>query len=204
MRGKLPLITLALALLSLLALNSSTLSKSLIYNREAIFNLEFWRLISGHFVHFSWLHYFYDVLVFLVAGSILERHKPLFIAPLVFVLGLAISITLIFLKPNMLYYGGLSAIACGMLFYLAMWWLLYRPKLKWPSVIMILTLTVKTLHEISSQDVVLPYPDERFHQPVPESHMIAIFFAFFLFLICERKALKSSSSKQMGSEDKKA
>jgi rhomboid family GlyGly-CTERM serine protease len=42
-------------------------------NRAAIISRELWRILTGHFVHFGGDHLLWDVLVFVVLGSICER-----------------------------------------------------------------------------------------------------------------------------------
>lgn len=78
MRGVVPpesaRVTTALALACLgLAWLPETLLASLAWERKAILAGQWWRLWTGHLVHFGMPHAFTNALVLLAAGSIIER-----------------------------------------------------------------------------------------------------------------------------------
>ena len=92
----------------------------LIYDREAILGGEVWRLFTGHWVHFSARHLGCNLVVFGIAGMIVEsRHDPrwrwlLALAPWLIGLGLLGA------EPRMSSYGGLSGVATAAVVYLAL------------------------------------------------------------------------------------
>ena len=84
---------------------------TLLYDRAAVLHGEWWRLWTGHWVHFYASHLFWNLAVLLVTGGWLEQIRPgallrctLFIPPL-------ISIAFLVFAPAMQAYGGLSGLA---------------------------------------------------------------------------------------------
>ncbi len=105
-----------------------------LYDRAAILQGEWWRLWTGHWVHFSFSHLAWNLVVLLGAGTWLEHRQPgaarryaLAAAPL-------ISLGLLAGASEMHTYGGLSGLATGLVALLALvqirtqpaergWWL---------------------------------------------------------------------------------
>lgn len=87
--------------------------------REPLFAGEYWRLWTGHAVHFSGSHLLWNLAVFVPSGVWLERLDPpggrafLAWAPP------AIAGLLLAFDPTLLRYGGLSGLATGTLVLLA-------------------------------------------------------------------------------------
>jgi rhomboid family GlyGly-CTERM serine protease len=79
------------------------------YDRAAILHGEVWRLITGHFVHWSWSHLAWDLLAFVVLGAICMRRRALFVA-VVLATALVVSLFLLLCCPEVAQYRGLSAI----------------------------------------------------------------------------------------------
>jgi rhomboid family GlyGly-CTERM serine protease len=79
------------------------------YDRAALLRGEVWRLVTGHFVHWSLSHLVWDVLAFLILGAICERRRWLF-ASVVVGTALIVSIFLFVCCPEVAMYRGLSAI----------------------------------------------------------------------------------------------
>lgn len=91
-----------------------------VYDRAAILRGEAWRIVTGHWVHFSAPHAAWNLLVLLVAGTWLERVRPgallrctLFAAPV-------IGFGLLGCAPTMAFFGGLSGLAVGVVVLLAL------------------------------------------------------------------------------------
>lgn len=101
---------LALACLLLACLPESG-SAALAWERDAILAGQWWRLWTGHLVHFGWQHALSDAVVLVAGASLLERglgtrrllRQLLLIAPL-------ISLAL-FAVPGLMEYRGASALA---------------------------------------------------------------------------------------------
>ncbi len=87
------------------------LSGLMIYDRGAILNGEIWRLLSGHWVHFSFMHLLCDTLVLAGSSWILARRGCRWF-PWACVLGAPlISLLLLWLEPGLGAFGGLSGLA---------------------------------------------------------------------------------------------
>ncbi len=105
-----------------------------LYDRDAILQGEWWRLWTGHWVHFSTSHLGWNLVVLLAAGTWLERLRPGLLARYVFVGAPAAGLGLLAFAPGMEIYGGLSGLATGVVVLLALvqlgikrteriWWL---------------------------------------------------------------------------------
>ncbi len=92
---------------------------SLLCDRDAILAGEWWRIWTGHLVHFGWPHFVADGGLFLILGRLLERPHPVISRLALVVMPLVICVTIDWLDPEMVRYGGLSAINFGLLLFLA-------------------------------------------------------------------------------------
>jgi rhomboid family GlyGly-CTERM serine protease len=79
------------------------------YDRAAILHGEVWRLLTGHFVHWSTAHLAWDLLAFLALAAICARRRWLF-ASVVAGTALIVSAFLLACCPEVALYRGLSAI----------------------------------------------------------------------------------------------
>ena len=93
------------------------------YDRAAIAAGEVWRLVSGHWVHYSLDHVFWDVIAFAALGVACERtSRARFLVCLV-ASALAISVAVWLMLPEIQVYRGLSGIDSALFTFLAasMW-----------------------------------------------------------------------------------
>lgn len=183
-----PVFTIAVALASLLASILPELSSLLIFDRSAILRGEIWRIFTCHVVHFSVPHLIYNLLVFIVSGYIIEKNNFRQFGWFCFWLASAISISLFVFKPNMVYYGGLSGVACGSLYYLALVGIKNgRP---WQSIcqLIVLFVPVKIAIEIYNSASILPYWEQQSFVPMHTSHIVGCTVAmlFYLFKLKEK------------------
>jgi rhomboid family GlyGly-CTERM serine protease len=95
------------------------LAPSLLYDRAALERGEYWRLWTGHFVHFGWSHLLWNLAVFAVASSWAERVAPRRARVLLIVAPPIIGVALFGLDPELGFYGGLSGVTAAMLTFLA-------------------------------------------------------------------------------------
>jgi rhomboid family GlyGly-CTERM serine protease len=85
------------------------------FDRTAIANGELWRLITGHWTHWSGEHLGWDLLVFAVVGGALElRGKRNAFLTCTVLSALLISGGVWVLRPGMVEYRGLSGIDCAL------------------------------------------------------------------------------------------
>jgi rhomboid family GlyGly-CTERM serine protease len=105
-----------------------------LYDRIVILQGEWWRLLTGHWVHFSTSHLWWNLTVLLTAGTWLERLRPGLLVPYALVGAPVAGLGLLAFAPGMGVYGGLSGLATGVVALLALvqlrtqrtervWWL---------------------------------------------------------------------------------
>jgi rhomboid family GlyGly-CTERM serine protease len=92
---------------------------SLLCDRDAILAGQWWRIWTGHLVHFGWPHFVADGGLFIILGRLLERPHPVISRLALVVMPLVICVTIDWLDPEMVRYGGLSAVNFGLLLFLA-------------------------------------------------------------------------------------
>ena len=93
---------------------------ALVYDRGAILRGAWWRLWTGHWVHFSLSHLFWNLAVLLGAGAWLERLQPGWLLRLALVVAPLLSLVLLCGEPSMQTYGGLSGLATSAVVLLAL------------------------------------------------------------------------------------
>ncbi len=92
---------------------------ALVYDRGALRSHEFWRLWTGHWVHFGWPHFVADAGLFFILGWLMERSHPWFSRTALLLMPPFISAALYWCDPTMERYAGLSAVNLGLLLYFA-------------------------------------------------------------------------------------
>jgi rhomboid family GlyGly-CTERM serine protease len=92
----------------------------LLYDRSAILQGEWWRLWTGHWMHFSFSHLAWNLVVLLGAGAWLERLQPNRLPGFLLLVAPLISVILLIGEPGMQSYGGLSGLAVGVVVLLAL------------------------------------------------------------------------------------
>jgi rhomboid family GlyGly-CTERM serine protease len=121
--NRIPCASLLLSLAAALIFVCPSLAARLEYNRAAIAAGEIWRLFSGHWVHYGFDHFFWDVLAFGFLGAACERRdRPRFLV-CVTASALAISLSVWFGLSGMSAYRGLSGIdsALVVLLFMELW-----------------------------------------------------------------------------------
>lgn len=113
LRLVLPLFALPAALLGLAP-------QVFLYDRTAILHGEWWRLWTGHWVHFSVSHLAWNLTVLFGAGVWLERLRPGALLRYLPAAAPLISLVLLAGEPVMQSYGGLSGLATGVVTLLAL------------------------------------------------------------------------------------
>lgn len=93
---------------------------ALLCERTAILRGEWWRLWTGHWVHFSFSHLAWNLAVLLGAGAWLEHVRRGWFARYILAGAPLISLALLAGEPAMQTYGGLSGLATGVVVLLAL------------------------------------------------------------------------------------
>ena len=111
---KLPVTTLTIIGLAVIVSASPTLSRWLVWDRTAIADGQWWRLATGHLVHFTPQHFGFDAFAVGVAGWLIEIRVRRSWVLLSLVASLAIGISTLAFCPMVQVYGGLSGLACAL------------------------------------------------------------------------------------------
>ena len=117
--GKLPWAFLAVSLAALVIQLNPAWRDALLYDRPALVRGEWWRIWTGHLVHFGWPHFVADAGLCFILGWLLEPRHPWFSRISLVVMPVFISAVIWWGDPAMTLYGGLSAVNLGLLLYLA-------------------------------------------------------------------------------------
>lgn len=187
---RLPIFTICVIALSVLASRMDALAALLVYDSDAIHKGEIWRLVTSHLVHFGAMHLIYNALAFGIAGWIIESKGDRCFKYSCLLSAFSIGVALMIFKPGMLYFGGLSGVACGAIMYGAL--LCLREKSPWPTVsrLTIVFLLVKIILELHTNGSLLPYGGRQIFVSVPLSHLVGGLTALSLFLLTRKNTLK--------------
>ena len=105
--------------LALIVAAVPALAPSLLYERADIIRGQYWRLWTGHLVHFGASHLGWNLAVFAVAAIWSERLAPGRTRVLLALVPGVIGVGLYGLEPRLVTYGGLSGLATAVLTFLA-------------------------------------------------------------------------------------
>ncbi|ATC64123.1 rhombosortase [Nibricoccus aquaticus] len=111
---------LAVAVASTISIAMPAWREALLYNRTGIEAGEAWRLWTGNFVHFGWLHFVADTGLWLIIGWFVERAHPTAARVSIPLCALAVTGAVYFFDPEMIRYAGLSGMNVGFLVFLAL------------------------------------------------------------------------------------
>lgn len=89
----------------------------LVYDRASISALELWRMFSGHVVHFNPDHLFWNILAFLIIGSIIETRSRVHLYGSMLFSFFGVSLWLFTGESSIAQYCGLSGALNGIFVY---------------------------------------------------------------------------------------
>lgn len=147
------------------------------FDRSAIATGEFWRIVTGHCVHWNADHLFWDLTMFSLLGAICERRNQPRFAVVLLLATLAIPCSIGVLQPRFETYRGLSGLDSALFTLLAASLLEDKVREKhWPWVIGISLLlfgfAAKILFETISGTTVFVDSAAASFEPVPLAHII--------------------------------
>ena len=176
LKKKFPVIAISFVIVAIIIQAVPALGPIFEYNRGAILNGEFWRLITGHFPHVTFEQFFWDVLLFAAAAGWCEiNYRKVFY----WVTGCSIvatSLGILLFEPQMFLYRGLSGINYA-LFILGSGMLLFDQNLNEAKGLKLLLAGIITafffvsIYEIFWSNIGLSLATEEM-QPVPLVHLI--------------------------------
>jgi rhomboid family GlyGly-CTERM serine protease len=145
---------------------------ALVYDRAAILDGEVWRLVTGHWVHFSASHLFYDVAVLGVTGWLIGSLGYGCFPALCLLSAVSIGLVLLVFVPGMANYGGLSGIAMASTVYLALR-ALHEPRPWGGAASAVLLVCIgKMVIELLTGHYTVMNVDPELVVPVPASHLV--------------------------------
>jgi rhomboid family GlyGly-CTERM serine protease len=158
----------------------------LIYNREAILEGEIWRLTTGHLVHFSSTQLFLDGAVFGVTAYIIESRRYPYLHELYLFSAVVISMLMLWLLPDMAYYGGLSGIAMATTTYLALHGLRESAPWRKLSTFVLVLIIVKMSMELSNEHLIFVDYENDAIATVSLSHLSGVVCAWIVYIWSDR------------------
>ncbi|MGB0581930.1 MAG: rhombosortase [Limisphaerales bacterium] len=142
------------------------------YDRLHIEQGEYWRLFTCHWCHASAPHLFWNTMLVVIAGGILERQSgPEFRRTLVLSI-LALGPLLYAFLPEMATYVGLSGLAAGLVAAVTTKGLMQRDRDVWIWVTIAFLMGGKIIYE--SFDPRLLLANSTSHRSVPLAHLVGI------------------------------
>jgi len=91
-----------------------------IYDRPAILSGEVWRLVTGHWIHYSYSHLAYNLTALAIIGAIIELQESQHFFLVCIVSALLIGIVLLTFRPDLHYYAGASGVVTASVVYCAL------------------------------------------------------------------------------------
>lgn len=89
------------------------------FDRLALWDGQWWRMLTGHLTHWNLDHMFWDLLMFVVLGTMAENLSRLRFVVLCLVSAMSISLMVLLGQPNVWTYRGLSGVDTALFVYLA-------------------------------------------------------------------------------------
>lgn len=177
-----PVFTPAVMAVSLLAFLLPGVSAVLVYDRQAVFGGEAWRLLTSHAVHFSFSHLGYNLLVFGIAGWLVERRSRANLILLYMLSSVLIGVYLLAFLPAMGFYGGLSGIAVASVIYASLEGIRLRGRLGWLYAGILILTALKLAFELRAGTAIfVSFGDVRIGH-VPGAHVLGALAAAGLYL----------------------
>lgn len=155
---------------------------ALVYDRSAILTGELWRLVTGHWVHFSTSHLFYDVTVLGITGWVIKIQGYRYFMALCLFSALSISLVMLVFLPDMAFYGGLSGISMASTVYLALKGLREPTPWFWVGIFVLLLCVGKLAFDASIGHFALANFEDDLVVPVPLSHFVGVASGLVVYL----------------------
>jgi len=169
MRKPLPIVTLVVVGLSVLIYLLPGAGR-LVYDRDAILAGEWWRVITGHWVHFSAQHFLYDTTAFGFAGAMVERRGHRNFGWLCAIAMVVISGSMFVFEPRLEVCGGLSGLATAAVVFLTLHGLEEQGAWRWICGLALVLCLAKLLVELTTRHFVLLQAPGGL-MPVPANHI---------------------------------
>jgi rhomboid family GlyGly-CTERM serine protease len=156
---------------AVVAFGFPALEPALLYDRTAVLHGEFWRLWTGHWVHFGASHLLWNLLVLVPAGVWAEWLAPKSFRLLSILAPGAIGAVLLAFDPALERYGGLSGLAAAVLAFLAFTELTASPDGRWFWRGVLMLLVIKIVAEFLADQSLFARFEDPGVRAVPLAHL---------------------------------
>lgn len=153
------------------------LAPSFVFDRHAIAGGELWRLWTGHWVHFSSSHLWWNLAALIPIGTWLETERPGRLLRFSIIAAPLLSLGLFFIEPNLLTYGGLSGLGTGVVTLLGLTLCQNHGKTTPTGAIILTLVTLKLGHDIASGTAMLSNFGKPEIRPASIAHLLGAFLA---------------------------
>lgn len=178
---------IALFLFALPALVAAGAPEVFIYDRAAILSGEWWRLWTGHWVHFSASHAACNLGPLVLATVWLESVRPGWTVRLVGVSAPSLGLGLLALAPEMHAYGGLSGLLAGVVILLALVQItsIQRGRYWWFCALGLIA--GKIVWESAASATLFSRLEPELYRPSAAAHVLGGLIALGCFLAAQRR-----------------
>jgi rhomboid family GlyGly-CTERM serine protease len=182
--------TLLVCAVAAAAFFSDRIADALIFDRVAIDAGQWWRLLSGNFVHLSAAHFAIDVLALLAVGTLAEVRGERRLGPVYLVAGLATGLMLYWQLPQFRYFGGLSGIVSAAVTYLCLAGACESGPRRALFAFALGLVALKIAVELALDDSLLTAAMEQPFVSVPQSHLAGAAAALATYLVARTRRLR--------------
>lgn len=176
-------ITVLLIAAVLMISTSATLRDALVYDRDAILSGQLWRILTGHLVHFSRGHLISDLAGFVGAVWMIKMRRYPSCGTMYIVTASVTGLLCLQFLPDMIRYGGLSAIGISAITYLCLCSLKEDRPPKWIFWSILVLTAIKIFAEIVTGRGVFISAQDTAIVPVPLVHIAGAAVASLYFII---------------------
>ena len=139
--------TLGLVAVLVLAQWAPGASDWMVYDRIAVAEGQWWRVVTGHFIHYSWPHLANNLLALVPAAWLVETRYAKDGLPLVVGASVAIGVALLIGEPGIAEFRGASGVALALLGYVALRGLHEQPRWRVVCLLALVLLCAKLVAE---------------------------------------------------------
>jgi rhomboid family GlyGly-CTERM serine protease len=167
----------------------------LIYDRDAILAGEFWRLITSNWIHFSVTHLAYDLMVFGIAGTVIELRRHAGFGWFCLLAPVLIGATVFLTRPDLHVFGGLSGLGTGAIVFLVLHGLRQRGAWRWICVAALAAIAIRVGFEFAGAQPIFASGEGMEIRTVPESHAAGGIAAVLVWLLTLRSKFQMRGAR---------
>ena len=180
---RVPWITLFLsALFMFIYVLGGDIFNILVFDRAAVSNGEFWRFFTGHMVHYNFEHLLWDLIAFVILGSVIELNNSKQLIPSLLISSIGVSFWLCFFEPIIMTYRGLSGALNGLLVVASM--ILWKKTESRMYFLVMLSTIGKICYEFTTNQTVFVSMSAH---PMPISHLVGFISGLICFFLLRKK-----------------